>query len=82
MRYTTRMRLRGVTPEEMDAGFTDAAMLAFHHEATDEEREHAGRVDEPGRALVWDDDGARSSPRPAVYTRDMSVPGGTRRARR
>ena len=51
------MRLRGVTPEEMDAGFTDAAMLAFHYEATDAEREHARLVDEPARALVWEDDG-------------------------
>lgn len=70
------MRLRGVTPEEMDAGFTDAAMLAFHYEATDAEREHARLVDEPGRALVWEDDG-RIVATASVYSRDMSVAGGT-----
>ena len=76
VRYTTCMRLRGVTPEEMDGGFTDAAMLAFHYEATDAEREHARLVDEPARALVWEDDG-RIVATASAYSRDMSVPGGT-----
>ena len=65
----------------MDAGFTDAAMLAFHYEATDAEREHARLVDEPGRALVWDDDG-RIVATASVYSRDMSVPGRDRAVRR
>src|SRR6476619_2921997 len=70
------MRLRGVTAEEMDAGFTDAAMLAFHYEATDAEREQARRLDEPARALGWDDDGQIVATA-SVYSRDISVPGGT-----
>jgi predicted acetyltransferase len=69
------MRLRGVSgPEEMDA-FTDAAMFAFHHDPTEEERAHYRRTDEPGRTLVWDDDGAIVATASA-YSRELSVPGG------
>ena len=56
--------------------FTDAAMLAFHYEATDAEREHARLVDEPGALAGWFDDG-RIVATASVYSRDMSVPGGT-----
>ena len=69
------MQLRGVSgPEEMDA-FTDAAMFAFHHDPSEEERAHYRRIDEPGRALVWDDDGAVVATASA-YSRELSVPGG------
>jgi predicted acetyltransferase len=68
------VELRGVAPDEMDA-FTDAVMVAFHGEATPEEREHYRATDEPERTLVWDDGGAIVATT-SIYTRDISVPGG------
>src|SRR5438046_671926 len=73
VRYTCAMELREVRPDELDA-FIDAAMLAFHHDATDEERAQYREVDELGRMLVWDDGGTIAATA-AIYTRDMSVPG-------
>jgi len=75
VRYTTGVELRVAAPQEMDA-FTDAAMVAFHHEVSAEERAHYRRVDEPERTLVWDDDGAIVAT-VGVYSRDMSVRGGS-----
>ena len=75
MRYTRGVELRGVAPEEMDA-YTDAAMFAFHHEASAEERAHYLRVDEPERVLVWDDGGAIVATAGA-YSRTVSVSEGT-----
>ncbi|MGZ6643731.1 MAG: GNAT family N-acetyltransferase [Solirubrobacteraceae bacterium] len=69
------MELRGITGEEADA-FLDAAMVAFHHAATEREREQFHRLAEPERSLVYDDGGAIVATA-SIYTRDMSVCGGT-----
>lgn len=68
------MELRTVDPGEMDA-LGAAAMFAFHAGLSDAEREHYRKIDEPARALVWDDAGAIVATTSA-YTRDMSLAGG------
>ena len=74
------MELRPATRAEMD-DFGRAVMSAFHRELTDEDRRHYERVDEPERSLAWFDDG-RIVAATGIYSRQVTVPGASCRARR
>lgn len=68
------MELRPATAEEFD-DLGRAVMSAFHRELTEEDIRHYERIDEPERSLAWFDDG-RIVATTAIYTRNVTVPGG------
>src|SRR5215207_10255695 len=69
------MDLRPATTDEFEA-FSTAVLTAFHEELTDEERIRYMKIHEPERSLAWYDGDAIVGTS-GLFTRTMTVPGGT-----